>query len=88
MTVRLELCAGGEIELVQTDGQRVTLLSPEPAPTGATLQLRFPSEPLTLQVKVRTCRRVAAGSPLRFSVEGRFVNLGRAQRQRLLEPAD
>ena len=84
MTLRLELPGGAAAELVQTDGQRVTLLTVEPAPTGATLRLSFPGEEGSLEVKVRNCRRVATGSPQRFSVEGRFVNLARAQRQRLV----
>ena len=80
--------AGAEVELLETDGRHAVLLSPAPAPTGSTLELGLPGAERPVLLKVRSCRRDGTGPTPRFRVEGRFVNLDRAQRQRLISAAD
>jgi hypothetical protein len=74
--------------LVESDGERVVLSMDLPSPPGTTLQGALVGESLACTVKVLRCRREASS----FKVEGRFVNLSRALRQRvrdaLPEPPD
>jgi hypothetical protein len=79
--IELDLERGGSAVIVETDGERVTLLAPEASPPGSTLGARF--EGSAVSVKVRGCRRTepdAAGRA--FRVEGRFVSLSRALREK------
>ncbi len=93
---RLSLPDGGEAEVVETDGARAVLVTGAPYPPGATL-VGESDEPLgAFALKVQRCRRetrsdappAAASAPgdprPRFRVEGRWVNLSRRQRERLL----
>lgn len=84
MTARLELAGGGTAEILATDGQSVVLLCPVPAPPGSTLDLSFAGDARRVQVKVRGSRRADLGSP-GYRVEGRFVNLGRELRDRIID---
>ncbi len=70
---------GGTAELLESDGERVVLSMQVPSPPGATLQMALVGESLACTVKVLRCRR----EPSSFRVEGRFVNLSRALRQRI-----
>jgi hypothetical protein len=85
MTAALELALarGGSALVTDTDGDRVTLLSTASSPPGSTLELSLAGE--AYKVKVRGCRRVsepdAAGRC--FRIEGRWVSLTRAQRERV-----
>jgi hypothetical protein len=81
---QLKLAGGGQTTLLETDGDHVALICSEPYPPGCTLVARVVGENLTLQIKVRGCRRLEATEPRRFRLEGRFVNLGKAERERLL----
>lgn len=84
--LRLELSGGGHAELLSTDGDVVTLLSTRAMPPGSTLQGRDSSGE-TFQVKVRSSVRQHEPDGERsfeFKIEGRFVNLSRAQRLRLV----
>jgi hypothetical protein len=78
----LELARGGTLVVVETDGERVTLLAPEASPPGSTLAARLDEH--TISIKVRGCRRVEADASGRsFRIDGRFVSLSRALRERL-----
>lgn len=78
----LRLAGGGEARIVASSGEAATLETAEPAPPGATLELEVLASPL--RFKVRRCHRVADAGNVRYRIEGRWVNLSRAQRQHLL----
>ena len=78
----LALDRGGSALVLETDGERVTLLAPAASPPGSTLAARL--DGVGVSVKVRGCRRVepdAAGRS--FSIEGRFVSISRSLREKL-----
>lgn len=78
MSLGLDLLGGGVARIEQSDGERVVLLSDVAAPPGSTLEGALDGD--TYQVKVRSCRLQGA----QFRIDGRFVNLSRAQRQRIV----
>ena len=79
----LTLPGGGTASVLETDGERVTLLAPAASPPGSSLTASFDGAPVT--IKVRGSRRVEADEAGRsFRVEGRFVSLSRAVRAALL----
>jgi hypothetical protein len=81
--MEIQLVHGGTARVIDTDGNFVTLLSPQAFPPGSTLEGQH--ETVTYRVKVRGSRRVsAAAEPASFRVEGRWVGLSRSQRQRVL----
>jgi hypothetical protein len=67
---------GGEAELVETDGQRVVVLSTRAAAPGQPLTARAALGSATeVRIKVQGCRREADG---RFRIQGRWLDLNRA----------
>jgi len=94
--VRLVLPSGAAASVVDTDGVRAVVLSPAPFPPGATLLGEGGDGCGVYSLKVQRCRRepspadppaggaAPAAAPPRFRVEGRWVNLSRPQRERLL----
>jgi hypothetical protein len=80
----LELEDGTRASILETDGDRVTLRAEKPAPPGATLKLRFVAESGSYHVKVRGSRRVEDAGGACFRIEGRWVNLTRVQRERVM----
>lgn len=84
--IELELARGGTALVLETDGDRVTLLAAAAAPPGSTLHARFGDS--NVAVKVRGSRRVEPDALGRvFRVEGRFQSLPRHVRLRLLPDA-
>jgi hypothetical protein len=81
-TFTIDLDGGGTADLVDTNGDRVTLRASRPFPPGAPLVGTARDGSGALRVKVRGSRRVKAADAA-FLVEGRFVNLTRAQREHL-----
>ncbi len=80
-TLVLALEGGEQAELVESDGERVVLIATRAYPPGATLSGVAAGLEAPFLVKVRGSKRREDG---RFRVEGRHVNLSRAQRQRLI----
>ncbi len=80
----LDLARGGSAAVLETDGDHAALLSSLPSPPGSTLELSL--EGTSYRVKVRGCRRQAEADAAgrAFRIEGRWVNLSRSQRERLL----
>jgi hypothetical protein len=76
----LELEGGGTFTVVDTDGDLVVLSSTRALPPGAPARAHVAGDAATWVVKVRGSRAEGSG----FRVEGRFVNLTRAQRERAL----
>ena len=78
----LELVRGGSAVVLETDGDRVTLLSSLSSSPGSTLELTL--EGASYKVKVRGCRKVEAdGAGRAFRVEGRWVSLSRSGRAKV-----
>jgi hypothetical protein len=89
----LALVGGGVATVLDTDGARAALDSTAPYPPGSTLKGEASDGLGTYLLKVRSCRReppsapeTAITTPSRYRVEGRWVNLSRSQRERLLGP--
>jgi len=75
----LALPGGGTALVLETDGERVTLLAPAAAPPGSSLAATFEGTGVT--IKVRGSQRVPPDAAGRcFKVEGRFVSLSRSLR--------
>jgi len=77
---------GGDAFIVEHSGDFVTLASSAPSPPGSTVEAVHTADArtVTVRVKVRGCRR----QPLPdgrdgFRIEGRFVSLTRADREKL-----
>ena len=79
--IELELTGGGRARLLETDGERIVLLSERSAPPGAMLDALF--DGLGYKIKVRSCRR-EPDDEQRYRIEGRLVNLARAAREKLV----
>lgn len=75
----IDLGAGDRASIAETDGDRVTLTSTRAYPPGSTLEGTL-SGGGAIHVKVRGCRKDGSD----YRVEGRFVNLSRELRQKLL----
>lgn len=82
--LELSLEGGGTARVEQSDGERVVLLATRSSPPGSTLAGRAGDDG-GYQVKVRGCRRLGDTEPATFRIEGRWVNLSRAQRARVLQ---
>ncbi len=80
MSLQWELQGGGEAQLVETDGTLVVVVASRAFPPGATLVGIWAPDSAGYPIKVRGSRKVDGG----FRVEGRLMNLSRAQRERLL----
>lgn len=72
----------GRARLLETDGQRVAVESSLPFAAGATLVGIDADTQAEYRIKVRGGRRVGDAA---FRIEGRFVSLTKAERERLLE---
>ncbi len=83
----LEVAGGGSAWLLSIEGENGVIEAERASPPGSTVELVVAGAPLRL--KVRQCRRVEAEAEAepegkaRFRVEGRWVNLSRAQREDL-----
>jgi hypothetical protein len=83
VTAELVLASGGTARLLHVDGNAVSLSATVAAPPGATLETRQPEQPEPVLIKVRACRRDPSDES-RYLIDGRFVNLSRVRRQKLL----
>ena len=73
---------GGQGRLLQTDGDLVSVLSSLACPPGTPLEGDL--EGSMFRIKVRSCRKCDEDAELPFRIEGRFQNLTREQRARLV----
>ena len=71
--------APGQGQIVEVDGDLVVFASSVASPPGSTLECS--AREIRVMIKVRSCKRAAPGEG--FRIEGRFVNLSRAERERL-----
>jgi hypothetical protein len=79
---------GGTAVLVESDGDRVTLISSRAYPPGSPLTGDVKGALGTLQVKVHGSQRSSDDEARPFVVRGRFINLTRAQRHALTTSVD
>jgi len=83
--IELALERGGQALVLETDGERVSVLAPEASPPGSTLAATL--DGAALSIKVRGCRRTEPDASGRaFRIDGRFVSLSRALREKLTAP--
>ena len=75
---------GGSGVIVETDGRFAVVESDTPAAPGTPLVGQTSSPEARYEIKVRSCRRLSE-APVRYRVDGRFVNLSGRQRQALLD---
>jgi hypothetical protein len=68
--------------VIEIESDHVSFASSVASPPGSTLEASAPE--LGIRIKVRSCKSepLADGSP-GFRIEGRFVNLSRADREKL-----
>ncbi len=72
----------GDGALVESDGKFAKVSSSIPSPPGSTLEGRVTEMDGTFAIKVKNCKKQPDG---RFLIEGKWVNLTREQRTRLLQ---
>ncbi|MEO8182363.1 MAG: hypothetical protein ABI895_26300 [Deltaproteobacteria bacterium] len=72
---------GGEVRLIETDGEWAVVEATQAFPIGATLRAVDAATGVEYRIKVRGGKKVAEGW---FRVEGRLMSLTREQREKLL----
>ena len=72
---------GGEVRLIETDGDWAVVEATQAFPIGATLRALDTASNTEYRLKVRGGKKVSEGW---FRVEGRLVSLTREQREQLL----
>ncbi|HVU05563.1 MAG TPA: hypothetical protein VHE30_27635 [Polyangiaceae bacterium] len=77
---------GHEGRVLRTDGAAVAIQSTLPSPPGSLVTFLLEGTAATYKMKVRGCRK-SEGADLPFTIEGRFVDLTRAQRDAILRAA-
>ncbi len=65
--------------VAETDGDKTTIHSPEPAPPGATVRGRIDNVAVEFQLKVRNCKKVGDV----FVIDGRLRNATRKMKAAL-----
>lgn len=74
--IRFECDAGGA-ELVESEGDRVVVRAGRSSPPGSSFEMTL--DGVRYSFKVRNCKRDGEG----FLIDGRWVNLSRAMRERI-----
>jgi hypothetical protein len=82
VTLLLRFEDGTPWEILEGDVAHALVRSSRPSPPGSTLEGTAEGESRAYRVKVRSCRRTHEGD-LPFSIEGRFVDLTREQREKI-----
>lgn len=77
--VLITLLSGQVARLVSIDGDKVAIVSPEPAPPGATVRGRVSHVATEFELKVRNCVKSTRG----FDIDGRLRNATRPMKARL-----
>ena len=72
---------GGEVRLIETDGDWAVVEATQPFPIGATLRALDAVSGTEYRIKVRGGKKASEGW---FRLEGRLVSLTREQREQLL----
>ncbi|MGE0327899.1 MAG: hypothetical protein AB7S68_36650 [Polyangiaceae bacterium] len=80
--LELSWLKGGEGKLVESDGNFAKISSSIPSPPGSTLEGNVDGTHGVFAVKVKNCKKQPDG---RFLLDGKWVNLTREQRARILD---
>jgi hypothetical protein len=75
------LADGSKAELLETDGSQAVLEAEMPAPPGARLSLLHATQG-SFSVKVQRCKKLEG--PGKFRIDGRWLDLSRESRQKVL----
>jgi hypothetical protein len=75
---------GGDVRLIETDGDWAVVEATQAFPIGATLRALDAATGTEYRLKVRGGKKVAEGW---FRVEGRLIGMTREERETLLETA-
>lgn len=81
MSLSIVLTRGGTARLLETDGDKTTLLCPIASPPGSTLTGAVEGVAAEFQLKVKSCKKEGDA----FRIEGRLRNATRELRERLLQ---
>lgn len=82
--IHIDLPGGEAARIIEANGEHAVVRSSTPSPPGSTLRGVARDGSGEYRVKVRGCRRIADDDALPFRIEGRFVDLTKQQRARLL----
>lgn len=82
--IAITLQNGAAATLVETDGDKSLVRSPEPSPPGSTLRGRIDGVTCEFQLKVRNCRKDGES----FLIDGRVKNATREMKQFLAPSGD
>jgi hypothetical protein len=77
--LEITLLSGKVARLLRSDGDKTSILSPEPAPPGSTVRGRIDDASVEFQLKVRNCIKRDTS----YEIDGRVVNATRPLKERL-----
>lgn len=80
----MTLPSGAAASIVETDGDKTLIRTPEPSPPGSTVRGRIPGVACEFQLKVRNCKKDGES----FLIDGRVKNATREMKQFLTPGAD
>ena len=78
--VEMTLTSGAGATIVETDGDKSLIRSPDPSPPGSTLRARIEGISCEFQLKVRNCKKDGDA----FLIDGRVKNATREMKQFLM----
>jgi hypothetical protein len=80
----MTLRSGAAATIVETDGDKSLIRSPQPSPPGSTVHARILGVTCEFQLKVRNCKKDGDA----FLIDGRVKNATREMKQFLAPAAD
>lgn len=75
--IDMTLLSGKAATIVETDGDKTQIRTPEPSPPGSTVRARISGVSCEFQLKVRNCRKDGES----FLIDGRVKNATREMKQ-------
>lgn len=77
VTPDMTLLSGAQATIVETDGDKTLIRTPEPSPPGSTVRARISGVSCEFQLKVRNCKKEGDT----FLIDGRVKNATREMKQ-------
>jgi len=77
--LEITLLSGKLAQLLRSDGDKTSILSPESSPPGSTVRGRIADMNIEFQLKVRNCIKRDDS----FEIDGRVMNATRPMKERL-----
>lgn len=75
--ITMTLTSGEAATVIETDGDKTVIRSPNPSPPGSTVRGRFEGVACEFQLKVRNCKKDGEA----FLIDGRVRNATREMKQ-------